>query len=207
MVTGKYRRNHLKHEMFSLGLSVLVPVLGVLLLGWDAHAIMFIVSFEAILLSASLMWLFNYPERPTWKGILLVIVTFPAGLLLMIVLNETYNDWTYRSTDMVRDLIIISWPSLLITAITMAQTLRNKMRTAQQEGASIENNNRILLKWLFKVFILFAVFTWIFVGWSRLDGWSLAAILLVKALIDMSFFYFDNGSEIRQSRVPEDVVE
>ncbi len=109
--------------------------------------------------------------------------------MLLIFLNVTYEDWTYGFVAMVRGLVAVTWISPLILLFDAIQSFRHKMQDAKERGATPKNKNRILLTWIFRVFVLFCVFTWIFLAWGELHGWSLAAILLVKAGIEWTFFY------------------
>jgi hypothetical protein len=190
-------KKNIQQEFVSLVLASLTPLLGVLLLDWDVHAVMFIISWEIITLSAMLGWLFNYPVRSTAMAILLMILFAPAGFLFWVVLAETWGDGPRDTWGMVTDLATITWISLVFVTLHTLLTTRNKMEIARVRGASISSNDRILLRWLFSIFLPFGFLALLLVTWNSLNSWTLAAVLMLKLAVDTGFFLFEHRQKIR----------
>lgn len=171
-------------EMVSLALATFTPVLGVLLLGWDVHAAMFLLSCEVIATSILLGWLFNYPDRSPLAGALLVLVMAPASLLMWVVLAKSYAE-RRGTVAMVVELMSETWFSVLFIVAYAAIACRSRMAHAAKTGTSIRRNDRILINWILQVFIPFAVFAWIMAGWKTLGTWGLAVMLAVTAVLQL----------------------
>lgn len=178
-------------QIISLTLALFVPVLGVLLLGWDARAIMFILAWEIILSSATLTWLFNYPDRSTWRGVLFVVITMPVGWLFLLTLNMSYGDWRYGISEMSGDLFRVTWISLLFVFYNSFLNLNRNMAEARRRGASIERNNSIGVQLILSVYLPFLVFALLLAGWNSMGPWTLAGVLIARAA-------FESFTEIRR---------
>lgn len=181
-------------EFASLALADAVPVFGVLLLGWDAHAAMFLLSWEVIVTSAVLAWLFNYPERSTAAGRALAVLLSPTGLLMWAVLERTYDEASFGV--MVGELFAQTWVSMVLIALYAIVSCGHAMADARERGARVEVNDRILLRWLFSVFLPFAVFAGVIGGWKSMGAWSLAAVLTAKTIVDLAFAWRRQGRQL-----------
>ncbi len=127
-------------EFASLALADAVPVFGVLLLGWDAHAAMFLLSWEVIVTSAVLAWLFNYPERSTAAGLALAVLLSPTGLLMWAVLERTYDEASFGV--MVGELFAQTWVSMVLIALYAIVSCGHAMADAR-DGAPASRSTTV----------------------------------------------------------------
>ena len=183
IVLDKTLDNGFRWEIISLVVAGLVPILGVVFWGWDAFALMFLLSWEVIVTSAVLGWLFNYPERSTVAALLFMLVLAPTGLLMWIVMEESYESG--RLVPMVRELASQTWIAMLLIAAYAGQACLSAMREAQMHGATIERNNRIIVSWLLSVYLPFLVFIFILVGVTTVGVLTLAGVLAVKTAVEI----------------------
>ncbi len=170
-------------EIASFLLAGVMPIFGVILLGWDAYAVMFLLSWEVITTSAVLAWLFNYPERSTIRGISFVILLAPVGLLMWMVLDIAYEE--ARLAAMVGELFAQTWIAVCLITLYAGLACRSAMAEARVRGASIEQNNRILITWIAAVYLPFFVFAVVMAGVKFIGVWALAAVLMVKTAVDI----------------------
>jgi hypothetical protein len=177
---------HPSTEQWTQVLSDLIPVGGVVLLGWDSHAAMFILSCEVIAGALVVGWLFNYPERSHAAGVMLAGVFVPVGFLMWVVLADGFT-----SPRSVSRTVATLWPQTWFAVATMLlHTLvscRTSMRRAGHRGASIAVNDRLLLRWIFGSFAPFVVFAGVAVAGPSLGALGLAAVLVTKSVADVAF--------------------
>lgn len=174
-------------EFLSLALATGVPVGGVLLLGWDAHSVMFILSWEMITTSALLAWLFNYPARSTAAGVALVAVLAPIGLMMWVLLAESHGQGVRDTGSSIAALARTTWISLALTTLHAAVAFHRRTRLASAIGTAQSTNDRILLQVVGQVFLPFAVFAGIMVAETSLGSWTLAGVLTIKSTVDLLF--------------------
>ncbi len=118
---------------------------------------------------------------------------------MWLILERSYQGGNARIGEMVTDLFVVTWYSILVIAAYAILACRNGMADANEHGARIEVNNRILLKWIFSVFLTFAVFAWVFAVWESVGVWSLAILLAVKAIVQMTFLVFERNRQHRKN--------
>ena len=166
-------------------MSDLVPAAGVAWFGWDVHAALFVLSCEVLILAAALGWIFDYPRRSTLRGILMMILLLPVGLLMWVVLAKVRGTTPESVVGTVATLAPVTWPALVSLVIHGLTTTRQSMARARDEGASIRVNDGILLYWFAGVGGPFLVFVAVAVVGRSLGAPGLAAILLAKAVADL----------------------
>lgn len=173
-------------EQWTQVVSDLVPVAGVVLLGWNAHAAMFVLSCEVIAGAFMAGWLFNYPERSTAAGITLAVLFVPVGFLMWVVLASDFG--APRSVSRtVATLLPQTWFAVAVMLVHTAVAGLSSMRRARRRGASLAVNDRLLLRWIFGGFVPFVVFTGVAVAGRSLGALGLATVLLTKSLADVAF--------------------
>lgn len=165
----------------------LVPAVGVAWFGWDVHAALFVLSCEVLILAAALGWLFDYPRRSTLRGILMVILLLPMGLLTWVMLAKIRGTVPESVVGTVAALAPVTWPALASLGVHGVTATRRAMARAREQGASIQVNDQILLHWLAGVAGPFVVFVAVAVAGRSLGAGGLAAILVTKALADLWF--------------------
>lgn len=176
-------------------LMIVIPVIGVMAWGWDAYEIMFVLSWEVILTSFALMWLFNYPERCALAGIGLAFAGLPVGLLMWLVLDMSYEE--ARFSGMIAHFFSVTWLALAVIAANVFFYCRKSMAEAQLRGASIRSNNRILLRWLYSVFLPFFVFAILMAGWKSMNVGVLLGVLMAKAMVDVFIRMIEHNKLLR----------
>jgi len=169
-------------EIAGLVIAGLVPIVGVLFFGWDVYAVMFIVSWEVIVTSAILGWLFNYPQRSTIAALGLVLVFAPVGLLMLTILDKAYE--AARFAGMIRELFSQTWVAIALIAIYAGLACSGAMAKARERGVSIEANNRTLIMWIASVYLPFTVFAGVMAAEKSMGVLSLAAVLAVKTTVE-----------------------
>ena len=173
-------------EQWTQVFSDLIPVVGVVLLGWDTHAAMFVLSCEVIAGALVVGWLFNYPERSHAAGVMLAVVFVPVGFLMWVVLAEGFT--SPRSVS--RTVATLGPQTWFAVATMLLHTViagHASMRRARHRGTSIAVNDRLLLRWIFGGFAPFVVFTGVAVAGPSLGPLGLAAVLLTKSGADVAF--------------------
>jgi hypothetical protein len=183
-------------EQWTQVVSDLIPVAGVVLLGWDRHAALFILSCEVIAGAFVVGWLFNYPERSHAAGLTLAALFVPVGFLMWVVLAEGFT--SPRSVSgTVATLLPRTWFAVAIMLGHTATSCLSSMRCARHHGASLAVNDGLLLRWIFGGFAPFVVFSLVSVAGPSLGPMGLAAVLLTKSLADLAF-----QSRVRASAQP-----
>ncbi|MBT8403224.1 MAG: hypothetical protein KJP18_05150 [Gemmatimonadetes bacterium] len=187
-------------ERGSLIASRVVPILGVLWLGWDARLILFVISCEVIVTSAALGWLFAYPERSALARAAYAAMLAPVGFLMWAVLARgdpvvpvgSLVAESARATALA--LVVIVWQGIV--------TARRGMHRAREGGPSIERNDRILIRWLLRVSGPFLVFALVIAAARRFDAVALAGILVGQTILDLALLGLERRWEKRVRRGP-----
>jgi hypothetical protein len=194
IVLDKTLDDRYRWEIIGLVVAGLVPILGVAFWEWDAYALMFLLSWEVIITSAVLGWLFNYPERSAVAGLAFALVLAPTGLLMWVVLDKAYDN--ARLLSMIRELASQTWIAMVLIAVYAGQACRSAMREAHVHGATIERNNRILISWILSVYLPFLVFVFILVGVNTVGVLTLAGVLIVKTAVDIGTLWRKRSRQI-----------
>ena len=173
-------------EQWTQVLSDLIPVGGVVVLGWDSHAAMFILSCEVIAGAFVAGWLFNYPDRSHAAGLTLGALFVPVGFLMWVVLASDLGPPRSVSRT-VATLLPQTWFAVATMLGHTAVSGLSSMRRARRRGATLAVNDRLLLRWIFGAFVPFAVFAGVAVAGPSLGALGLATVLLTKSLADLVF--------------------
>ncbi len=164
--------------------SRLVPVLGVLWLGWDARLILFVVSCEVIVASAVLGSLFAYPERSALARIAFAVILAPAGFLMWAVLARG------EPAVSVAVLVAESAPATALALVGIVAegfaSARRGARQAVEQGPSLKRNDRILIRWLLRVSGPLVVFILVMLTTRDYGAIALAGILAGQSVLDLA---------------------
>jgi hypothetical protein len=121
---------------------------------------------------------------------------------MSFALNASYGDWRYRMGEMILDLSAVTWPSLLFLTFHAVRDFRIRMRVARKQGASMDKNDRILIRWLFRVVVPATTLLLVLAWWKELRAQALAAILFLKALVDLGYLLYEQGAARRKTVEP-----